>query len=331
MELDEVVGHGRHELERPRPLEVARELDARPDGIAWIAGRRAGRGRGRSVAVREVPDAFRERAQERERPEARHGTLGRAGQRRPVVADGQQAEQAGQLGAELGARHDPVDEAVVEQELGALEALGQLLGDRAGRHARAGEADQRVGLRDVHVTDRGERGEHAARRRIGQDRQEGHAAASRRRSSAASVLASCMSASVPSCIRAPPDALTTTSGIRAVERVLGRAGDLLADDRAHRAAHEPEVHDADGDPARHRSRRFPRPPRRACRSPPGRQPAARDTASGRRSQACRPTGGRRRAPPRCPDRGAGRGEPRPTAGNDARSWGTPAWPCRAAC
>ena len=36
----------------------------------------------------------------------------------------------------------------------------------------------------------------------------------RRRSIAASVLASCMSASVPSCIRAPPDALTTTSGIR---------------------------------------------------------------------------------------------------------------------
>ena len=38
--------------------------------------------------------------------------------------------------------------------------------------------------------------------------------ASRSRSRAASVLASCMRARVPSCIRAPPDALTMTSGVR---------------------------------------------------------------------------------------------------------------------
>jgi hypothetical protein len=30
-------------------------------------------------------------------------------------------------------------------------------------------------------------------------------------------------------------------------RALGRARDLLPDDRPHRAAHEPEVHDAEGD------------------------------------------------------------------------------------
>ncbi len=36
----------------------------------------------------------------------------------------------------------------------------------------------------------------------------------RRRSSAPSVLASCIKASVPSCIRAPPEALTTMSGSR---------------------------------------------------------------------------------------------------------------------
>ncbi len=38
--------------------------------------------------------------------------------------------------------------------------------------------------------------------------------AARRRSSAAIVLASCISASVPSCIRAPPEADTTISGTR---------------------------------------------------------------------------------------------------------------------
>ena len=43
VELDEVVGHGRHELERPRPLEVARELDPRPDRVAWVADRLVGR------------------------------------------------------------------------------------------------------------------------------------------------------------------------------------------------------------------------------------------------------------------------------------------------
>ena len=79
--------------------------------------------------------------------------------------------------------------------------------------------------------------------------------AARSRSSAATVFASCMSASVPSCIRAPPDADTTISGTRLGEGVLGGAGDLLADDRAHRAAHEPEVHHADRDrPALDRAR-----------------------------------------------------------------------------
>ena len=37
---------------------------------------------------------------------------------------------------------------------------------------------------------------------------------SRRRSIAATVFASCIRASVPSCIRAPPDAETTISGMR---------------------------------------------------------------------------------------------------------------------
>ena len=41
------------------------------------------------------------------------------------------------------------------------------------------------------------------------------------------------------------------------ERVLGGAGHLLADDRAHRAAHEPEVHDADRDRAARSMRPVP--------------------------------------------------------------------------
>ncbi len=51
---------------------------------------------------------------------------------------------------------------------------------------------------------------------VGSDRIETNGTpATLNRSSAARVLASCMSASVPSCIRAPPDALTISSGTRA--------------------------------------------------------------------------------------------------------------------
>ena len=48
-------------------------------------------------------------------------------------------------------------------------------------------------------------------------------------------------------MRAPPEAETTISGTRALERVLGGAGDLLAHHRAHRAAHEAVVHDRQDD------------------------------------------------------------------------------------
>ena len=51
---------------------------------------------------------------------------------------------------------------------------------------------------------------------VGSDRIETNGTpAARSRSSAPSVLASCISASVPSCIRAPPEALTMSNGTRA--------------------------------------------------------------------------------------------------------------------
>ena len=64
--------------------------------------------------------------------------------------------------------HDGVDHAVLQQVLGALEALRQLLADGVLDDARAGEADQGVGLGEVHVAQHGERGRHAAGRGIGQ-------------------------------------------------------------------------------------------------------------------------------------------------------------------
>ena len=67
---------------------------------------------------------------------------------------------------------DPVEIAVLEQELGALEARRQLLGDRAGGDPRPGEPDQGVRLGDVDVAEDGERGEHPAGRRVAQEAQE---------------------------------------------------------------------------------------------------------------------------------------------------------------
>ena len=48
---------------------------------------------------------------------------------------------------------DHVDHAVLEQVFGALEAFGQSLADGLLDHARAGEADERAGLGDLHVAE----------------------------------------------------------------------------------------------------------------------------------------------------------------------------------
>ena len=59
------------------------------------------------------------------------------------------------------------------------------------------------------------------------------------------VFGSCMSARIPSCIRAPPDAEMATSGTPGLRRPFTRAHELLPDHAAHRAAHEREVHDGE--------------------------------------------------------------------------------------
>ena len=70
--------------------------------------------------------------------------------------------------AQLVAMHDHVDHAVLGQIFGALESFRQFLADGLLDHARAGEADQRAGLGDLHVAQhRVGRGD-AAGGRIGQ-------------------------------------------------------------------------------------------------------------------------------------------------------------------
>ena len=64
--------------------------------------------------------------------------------------------------------HHHVDHAVVAQIFRPLKTFRQLLADRLLDDARAGEADQRAGLGDVHVAQHRIRGGDAAGRRIGE-------------------------------------------------------------------------------------------------------------------------------------------------------------------
>ena len=86
---------------------------------------------------------------------------------RPSLAP--ELDEALELGAHFGAGDDGVDLALVEEELGPLEALGEFLLEGGGDHARAGEADQGAGFGQGDVADAGEGGRHAARGGVGHD------------------------------------------------------------------------------------------------------------------------------------------------------------------
>src|SRR2546426_3897728 len=71
--------------------------------------------------------------------------------------------------------------------------------------------------------------------------------AARSRATSTDVLAICIRDSTPSCMRAPPDAETTTSPIRfSTERRVSRASFSPTTD-PHRASHEAEVHHGEVD------------------------------------------------------------------------------------
>ena len=96
-----------------------------------------------------------------------------------------------------------IERALFDQELAALEALGQLFAHRLLDHARTGKADQCIGLGDVDIAEHREARRDAAHGRIRHHRDEGQAA-SRNRPRAALVLAICISENSDSCMRAPP-------------------------------------------------------------------------------------------------------------------------------
>src|SRR6266542_256368 len=146
--------------------------------------------------------------------------------------------------AQLRPRHDLVDEAPLEEELRLPESRRQLLTDGPTRHAFAGETDERAGLGEDDVPERRVRREDAARGGVGDDAHVGQASLiePRERSEDLRHLHQRDRAFLHACAtRRRHD--HQRSALR--QRALGGAGDLLANDRAHRAAHELEVHDGE--------------------------------------------------------------------------------------
>ena len=176
------------ELERPRPAQVARQLDPRPDrrrpvgdggpvGPAPLRRDRSSRRRSARRARRcgQLADPVGERREERQRPERRHVRPRRLGDRAVgAVAGGRSRRSRPPARRAAPARATTRSmKPWLNRNSARWKPAGSSWRDRAGRHARAGEADERVRLGDVDVADRGERREHAAGRRVGQDEMNG--------------------------------------------------------------------------------------------------------------------------------------------------------------
>ena len=196
VELDELVGDLGDELEGPRAAQVARELDAGPDDgllVDRAARRRAG---------------SRPSAASRPRPRIRSTTGGlRLGGR-------EEAQDLGELAAQVG----PL------RRRGRRSRGGtgtRSAGSPAAAPGRSSPAPTRApanpirALGSARLTSPIAAYEANTPPVVGSDMTDTYGTrAARSRSRAAIVLASCISASVPSCIRAPPDAETMTSGTR---------------------------------------------------------------------------------------------------------------------
>ena len=193
-----------------------------------------------------------------------------------------------EYGRWIGAGNDRVEVAEAEVLLGKPEVVGQLLLRRLLHDSRPGESDQRAGLRDRDIAERGERREHARGRRMRHHRQH-------RQPGVVQILDG---AHRLRQLHQRQDPLLHPRAARArhrdergaaLDRRVARSRELLADRASHRTAHEREVHHRELDRmARRSSPGRPRSPRRdRCSAPPRtgapRRVADRRTRAGRRS------------------------------------------------
>src|SRR6476660_9510294 len=86
-----------------------------------------------------------------------------------ALADAEEIERLRDVVFHFAARHDCVEETVLQEKLRGLESLWKLLADGLLDDARTREADLRAWLCDVQVTEHREARTHSARGRISHD------------------------------------------------------------------------------------------------------------------------------------------------------------------
>ena len=148
VDLLEAVEDARDDVEGVRPLDVSRPLHCIPRRgpvPSWLR---------RGDEVRVLRAVGRSIPARRARP--------RCGRACPLLKapahvlrrGAERGEEERDPVAQLRARHDLVEEALLEKELALAEAHRQLLADGAARHALAGEPDERARFGEVEVAER---------------------------------------------------------------------------------------------------------------------------------------------------------------------------------
>ena len=263
-----LLGHRRPSI-RTRSVtceEMGRGVEARPESRGLEDGRRQRGDRALPVGPADVDDAepglgAAERGEQRldaVEPEPHPGALPAREAEEPLERGGHGT--GGSTGSAKNARRrrrrsreilpldDAVDHPVLEEELSALEALAAAAGGWSPR-SRAGPAKpiSAFGSARMRVAQHGERRRRPRRSSDPRAAREYGTRSSASRPSAADVFAICISDSMPSCIRAPPEHVTMRSGMRL--RVASSIARVIFSPTTgrHAAAHERELEDAHDD------------------------------------------------------------------------------------
>src|ERR1043166_2519980 len=147
---------------------------------------------------------------------------------------------------EVATMDDTVEHAVIEQELRGLKPFRQILPERLLDDARSTKTDNRAGLGENRVAEHRVAGADTAGCRVGQDRDVRNATLGEHGEDGGDF----------GHLHEREHAFLHTRTARrrnhdqwilSLERSLTEAGNLLADHRAHRSAHEGEIHDTNVD------------------------------------------------------------------------------------
>src|SRR5579884_3543516 len=168
------------------------------------------------------------------------------GGRRPGSFPGRAPDpkEPAQGGPYLRARHDPVDQPMLQEELGRLESLGQSLADRLLDDPPSGEPDERARLRQDDIALEGEARGHPSRRGVAED---GHVQDPGvvETAQGCAHLRHLEEGESPLLHPRSSRGREEDEGAPQCRRALGAPGHFFSHDRPHAPAQELELHGAD--------------------------------------------------------------------------------------